>query len=75
MSIEQIAWSAVGLIVSMLGFFLMAFYKQVQKIGDDVATMRIGEATNSEKIKNVEKRVDFFEDFLRQNFKHKTNVA
>jgi hypothetical protein len=48
---------ACGTLVTIVGFFLFMFYKKVDQIGDNVATMQTSSAVKEIQLKNIEERL------------------
>jgi hypothetical protein len=53
-----------SLLISVLGYFLVKFDKQVERMANNVEQIKINQAVDSEKLKQFETRIETLEKIL-----------
>ena len=68
MTVETILIVGFTILTGLVGFFLQAFYKQVQRVVENVEDIRVKQAENAEKLNGFERRLQIIEGqiFLKQ---------
>lgn len=69
MTVETILIIGFTILTGLVGFFLQAFYKQVQRVVESVEDIRVKQAENAEKLNGFERRLQIIEGqiFLKQS--------
>lgn len=69
MTVETILIIGFTILTGLVGFFLQAFYKQVQRVVENVEDIRVKQAENAEKLNGFERRLQIIESqiFLKQS--------
>jgi len=69
MTVETILIVGFTILTGLVGFFLQAFYKQVQRVVENVEDIRVKQAENAEKLNGFERRLQIIESqiFLKQS--------
>lgn len=62
----------LSILLSVVGFFLLAFYQQVQELVKQSKAMQITDAVFTERLKNIEKKIIEMEDEIKQLRKQQT---
>jgi len=60
MQIELVIF-IVGVLLSIIGFFLAAIFFQLKKVASNVETLMINEATHKTKLQDLERRIENLE--------------
>lgn len=69
MTLTQILVSGFGILITVLGYFLVKFDKQVEKMSNNVEQIKINQAVDSEKLKQFENRIQTVESLMIQTLK------
>jgi hypothetical protein len=69
MTLTQILVSGFGILITVLGYFLVKFDKQVEKMSNNVEQIKINQAVDSEKLKQFENRIQTVETLMIQTLK------
>ena len=69
MTVETILIVGFTILTGLVSFFLQAFYKQVQRVVENVEDIRVKQAENAEKLNGFERRLQIIEGqiFLKQS--------
>lgn len=64
MTITALLISGFSVLVTILGYFLVKFDKQVERMANNVEQIKINQAVDSEKLKQFETRIENLESLL-----------